>query len=251
MKKFTIPCDFGGKKAPFDVYIGEPDDGNHPLQYQAHWLATERGGTIPREVMDSFAKLLALSKKNNVSFEDLCVYALEAANEDKKKKDIKTAEEANLKGSLKSNLKKDDRSTFDKAKEDLEKFDKLIREGESTANNFNNRGFAYTRLEEYELARKDLEKALEMDPKLAFAYNNLGFVYLKLGEMEKSIDYLKKSAELDPTNSYVYRNLAHYYLNLKKDDLALKFLEKAKELNFHLFFGEEVNKLIEFIKNKK
>ena len=80
MKKFTIPCDFGGVKAPFDVYIGNPKKGNHPLQNQAHWLSSERGGTIPQEVMDSFAKLLALSEKNGVSFEDLCVYALEAAN---------------------------------------------------------------------------------------------------------------------------------------------------------------------------
>jgi hypothetical protein len=87
MKKFTIPCDFGGKKAPFDVYIGLPKKGNHPLHHQAHWLASERGGTIPAEVMESFSKLLDLSEKNNVSFEDLCVYALEAANEEKKKKE--------------------------------------------------------------------------------------------------------------------------------------------------------------------
>lgn len=85
MKKFTIPCDFGGKKAPFDVYIGMPKAGNHPLQNQAHWLASERGGTIPSEVMESFDKLLKLSEKNGVSFEDLCVYALEAANEEKNK----------------------------------------------------------------------------------------------------------------------------------------------------------------------
>jgi hypothetical protein len=63
-----------------------PKPGNHPLQNQAHWLATERGGTIPGEVMESFSKLLALSEKNGVSFEDLCVYALEAANEEKKRK---------------------------------------------------------------------------------------------------------------------------------------------------------------------
>jgi hypothetical protein len=87
MKKFTIPCDFGGKKAPFDVYIGMPKSGNHPLQHQAHWLAAERGGTIPAEVMESFAKLLSLAEKNGVSFEELCVYALEAANEEKKKQE--------------------------------------------------------------------------------------------------------------------------------------------------------------------
>jgi hypothetical protein len=82
MKKFTIPCDFGGTKAPFNIYIGEPAPGKHPLQHQAHWLSVERGGTIPSEVMDSFQKLLDISKENGVSFEELCVYALGTASED-------------------------------------------------------------------------------------------------------------------------------------------------------------------------
>ena len=81
MKKFTVPCDFGGQKAPFDVYIGNPKPGNHPLQNQASWLSKERGGTIPQEVMESFQKLLDLAEKNNVSFEDLCVYALNVAGQ--------------------------------------------------------------------------------------------------------------------------------------------------------------------------
>lgn len=84
MKRFTIPCDFGGKKAPFHVYIGEPKPGHHPLQHQANWLSTERGGTIPQDIMDSFQKLYDISQKNNVSFEDLCVYALGTAQEKKK-----------------------------------------------------------------------------------------------------------------------------------------------------------------------
>jgi hypothetical protein len=82
MKKFTVPCDFGGQKAPFDVYIGNPKPGNHPLQNQASWLSKERGGTIPQEVMESFQKLLDLAEKNNVSFEDLCVYALNVAGQE-------------------------------------------------------------------------------------------------------------------------------------------------------------------------
>jgi hypothetical protein len=80
VKKFTIPCDFGEIKAPFNIYVGEPAPGaNHPLQHQAAWLSRERGGTIPPEVMDSFAKLLDISRENNVSFEELCVYALGTA----------------------------------------------------------------------------------------------------------------------------------------------------------------------------
>ena len=76
MKKFTIPCDFNGVKAPFNIYVGEVGPGIHPLQFQADWLSRERGGTIPAEVMDSFQKLADIAKENNVSFEELCVYAL-------------------------------------------------------------------------------------------------------------------------------------------------------------------------------
>ncbi len=79
MKRFTVPCDFNGKKAPFHIYIGEPNPKNHPLQHQAHWLSSERGGNIPPEVMDAFGKLHDISKQNNVSFEELCVYALGSA----------------------------------------------------------------------------------------------------------------------------------------------------------------------------
>jgi hypothetical protein len=79
MKRFTIPCDFGGVKAPFHIYVGEPSADEHPLYYQAQWLQSERGGTVPPEVMESFQKLLAISVENNTSFEELCVYALGTA----------------------------------------------------------------------------------------------------------------------------------------------------------------------------
>ena len=83
MKKFTIPCDFGGQKAPFAIYVGEPRDDRHPLVNQQNWLSSERGGSIPQEVMDSFEKLHNIAKENNVSFEDLCMYALGQAAEEK------------------------------------------------------------------------------------------------------------------------------------------------------------------------
>ena len=76
MKRFTIPCNFGGQKAPFTIYVGSPEPQHHPLHFQAEWLAKVRGGTIPGDVMDNIAKLFELSKRNNVSFEELCVYAI-------------------------------------------------------------------------------------------------------------------------------------------------------------------------------
>lgn len=87
MKKFTVPCNFGGVKSPFTIYIGAPEDQHHPLHFQADWLSKERGGNIPPEVMDSIAKLKELADKNNVSFEDLCVYALGAAAQQREDKE--------------------------------------------------------------------------------------------------------------------------------------------------------------------
>lgn len=82
MKKFSINCDFGGQMAPFTIYIGQPEPSHHPLQFQADWLTKQRGGTIPPDVMDAIAKLKELAEKNNVSLEELCVYALGSAQED-------------------------------------------------------------------------------------------------------------------------------------------------------------------------
>lgn len=82
MKKFTINCDFGGQIAPFTIYVGQPEPGHHPLHFQAEWLSKERGGTIPAQVMDAVGKLKDLAEKNKVSFEELCVYALGAAQQD-------------------------------------------------------------------------------------------------------------------------------------------------------------------------
>lgn len=93
MKKFTINCDFGGQIAPFAIYIGQPESGHHPLHFQADWLSKNRGGTIPPAVMDAISKLKDLAEKNAVSFEELCVYALGAAQQEGEESSDKNGEE--------------------------------------------------------------------------------------------------------------------------------------------------------------
>ncbi|WPY01145.1 DUF2610 domain-containing protein [Candidatus Trichorickettsia mobilis] len=83
MKKFTINCDFGGQLSPFSIYIGQPEAAHHPLHFQADWLSKQRGGSVPADVMDAISKLQELANKNNVSLEELCVYALGTATDDK------------------------------------------------------------------------------------------------------------------------------------------------------------------------
>jgi len=79
VKKFTIPCAFGARMAPFNVYVGEParePAGTHPLEQQAAWLERERGGVIPAKVMTGFAQLLEMARESDVGYEELCAYAL-------------------------------------------------------------------------------------------------------------------------------------------------------------------------------
>jgi hypothetical protein len=75
MKKFTVQTGNG----PLDLYIGNPENEHHPVQFQAKWLSDERGISIPPEVMSSLEKLKKLADENGVPFEELCGYALEAA----------------------------------------------------------------------------------------------------------------------------------------------------------------------------
>ena len=76
VKKFTANCDFGGQKAPVDLYVGTPAKGSHPLAFQSKWLASTRRGIIPSKIMESFAKLVDIAEKNRVPFEDLCEYVI-------------------------------------------------------------------------------------------------------------------------------------------------------------------------------
>ena len=84
VKKFTTDCNFSGKKVPVTFYIGDPSpESPHPIAFQNKWLATERGGIVPPEVMNSFAKLKEISEKNRLSFEDLCDYVVKELNSNK------------------------------------------------------------------------------------------------------------------------------------------------------------------------
>jgi hypothetical protein len=92
MKRLTIPCDFGGKKIPFHIYVGDASSDRHPLHFQSHWLSTERGGSIPHEVMESFEKLRDIALENGKNFEDIVMYAMEQAKEPGKEKDSERSE---------------------------------------------------------------------------------------------------------------------------------------------------------------
>ncbi len=69
---------------------------------------------------------------------------------------------------------------------------------------YNNRGQAYKSRGQHELATRDYNKAIELDPAYAKAYNNRGNAYGSKGEYDQAIRDLNKAIKLDPKNAHAY-----------------------------------------------
>jgi hypothetical protein len=77
IKKFTANCEANGRQVPVTLYVGNPATGNHPLNFQNRWLSDTKGVMVPINIMRSFSKLVEISEKHRVPFEDLCGYVIE------------------------------------------------------------------------------------------------------------------------------------------------------------------------------
>jgi len=78
LKKFKIPCTYKEKIITTEFYIFDyPKDYPYKgIEDQVIWLDKARGGIVKDDVRDSFIKLHNIAKENDVSFPDLCMYAL-------------------------------------------------------------------------------------------------------------------------------------------------------------------------------
>lgn len=77
VKKFDFPCNFSGNKQKVTFYVGSSALGTHPIAFQSKWLEREKGGIVPKELIESLAKLKQIADENKVSFEELCSYVSE------------------------------------------------------------------------------------------------------------------------------------------------------------------------------
>jgi tetratricopeptide (TPR) repeat protein len=65
-------------------------------------------------------------------------------------------------------------------------------------------------------------KAVNKDPKFAFAWDNLGITYRKMGKYPEAIDAYNKSLEIDPKNLTPLQNLPVVYQYTKEYDKAIE-----------------------------
>jgi TolB-like protein/Flp pilus assembly protein TadD len=93
-------------------------------------------------------------------------------------------------------------------------------------------GRAYTFFAPYDFSQGDreLRRAIELSPSLAFAHHNLGISLGRQGRMDEALEECLKARELDPLSSIIARNVASPYY-LKRDYArALELLHQANEL---------------------
>ena len=115
--------------------------------------------------------------------------------------------------------------------EALAAYSEAIRLDPNYAMAYNNRGYTYTELKQYDRAMTDLNRAIELDPKNDLAYNNRGRVFARRRQYDQAIADYNKAIELNPNYAKAYNNRGYVYDDLKQYERAIADYTKAIELN--------------------
>lgn len=105
---------------------------------------------------------------------------------------------------------------------------KAVHLDDSNASAHGELGYIYLRYGEYNLAKSELQKAIDLNPNDSISYRHMGAVLLYSGLPEESLAWHKKHFEYYPdisSGTYMNIGIAHY-LN-GDDDRAIDWLEQA------------------------
>ena len=105
---------------------------------------------------------------------------------------------------------------------------------EYEANSYFEKGGESIQKKDYISAIDYLEKAISLKPDFAEAYNNIGYAYDGLGEYQKAIGYLEKAISLKPDYATTYINIGAVYYELGEYQKANEYYEKACSLDSKL-----------------
>lgn len=126
---------------------------------------------------------------------------------------------------------------------------------------YNNLGYGYGNVGQYDKAIFFLEKSLNI-MKQSNTYNSLGDIYYKMGNYEKSIEYHKKALSFKDhvrtkanlhLYTYFFISAARTYLKLNENEKALELLKKAEKyalsINSRLRLKEVYEELSNYYKS--
>jgi Flp pilus assembly protein TadD len=96
---------------------------------------------------------------------------------------------------------------------------------------FYQRGIAYERSKQWDLAEADFKKALELEPDQPLVLNYLGYSWVEMGRnLDEAQKMIEKAVEQRPEDGYIVDSLGWVLYRLGDFDGALTHLERAVEL---------------------
>jgi len=111
----------------------------------------------------------------------------------------------------------------------------LAHEGETAPNRaraYANRGIAYHQAKgELDRAIADYNRAIELDPKLAFAYGGRADAYRDRGELDRAVADYNRAIELDPDYADAYNGRGVAFEAKGDMDKAIAYYNRALELD--------------------
>lgn len=124
---------------------------------------------------------------------------------------------------------------------DLEKsiefYNKAIQINPGLAFAWNNKGYVLNQMERFEEALPVLIQALQIDRDLMAAHNNYGDALQGLGRNEEAIAAYEESIKLEPTNYQAWLGRGTCLYNLQKYQEAIAIAQKLVELDSENFLG--------------
>ena len=96
-------------------------------------------------------------------------------------------------------------------------------------------GIAFHQLMILNLAKKNYERAVKLDPKYSEAINNLGTIYYAEKSYRRSIGYYKRALRCSNPSASVYANLGAAYFARKNYKQATEYYEQAMKLDPEVF----------------
>jgi len=95
---------------------------------------------------------------------------------------------------------------------------------------YDNRGTAYLKIGQYQLAIEDFNQVIRRHPDWSMVYVNRGFAYAKLGQYHFAVRDFDKVVGLKPDNAETYRNLGAVYAKLGRYQAAIQHFNDAVRL---------------------
>jgi Flp pilus assembly protein TadD len=112
----------------------------------------------------------------------------------------------------------------------IEYLDQAVALSPRSAELYNMRGIAYSKLGDGERADADFRRVSELSPRAAEAHMNLGVDFMKRGDFDRSIDALKRATTVNPKLATAFSNLGTAYQRKGDLDAAIESYTRAISL---------------------